>query len=88
MFTVVTDHSAPQWVMSSTKTTGRLIRWALWLQKFDFVSLENKLLLTKNSQQRYKHTCWLHIDWQWSDKGQKTWGDKIGNTNDEDRCNW
>lgn len=35
LFKIVTDHSALQWVLSSTKTTSRLIRWALRLQKFD-----------------------------------------------------
>lgn len=37
MFTVVTDHSALQWVMWSNKTTSSLIRFALKLQKVYFV---------------------------------------------------
>lgn len=37
LFTVVTDHSTLQWVMGSTKTNSRLIRWVLRLPKFNFV---------------------------------------------------
>jgi RNase H-like domain found in reverse transcriptase len=35
-FTVVSDHSPLQWLMRMKKPTGRLMRWSLLLQEFDF----------------------------------------------------
>ncbi|OWZ00234.1 Retrovirus-related Pol Polyprotein from transposon 17.6 [Phytophthora megakarya] len=35
-FTIVTDHVALKWLMTSTNLTGKLHRWALTLQEFDF----------------------------------------------------
>ncbi|KAE9274278.1 hypothetical protein PF001_g27128 [Phytophthora fragariae] len=35
-FTIVTDHSALKWLMTSPNLTGKLHRWALTLQEFDF----------------------------------------------------
>lgn len=49
MFMIVTDHSALQWAMSSTKTTRCHIRWALRLQKFDFVIEVRKKQTTVNA---------------------------------------
>ncbi|KAE9036535.1 hypothetical protein PR002_g7031 [Phytophthora rubi] len=34
--TIVTDHSALKWLMTSPNLTGKLHRWALTLQEFDF----------------------------------------------------
>ncbi|KAE9021239.1 hypothetical protein PR002_g12305 [Phytophthora rubi] len=35
-FTILTDHAALKWLMSSPNLTGKLHRWALTLQEFDF----------------------------------------------------
>lgn len=37
LFTVITDHSTLQWVLTFQKTTNHLLRWALRLQKFVFL---------------------------------------------------
>ena len=36
MFTVRTDHDALRWLMTIFDSTGRPIRWRLWLSEFDF----------------------------------------------------
>jgi hypothetical protein len=35
-FTIITDHAALKWLMTSPNLTGKLHRWALTLQEFDF----------------------------------------------------
>ena len=38
-FTIVTDHAALKWLMDKTEPTGRLARWTMFLQAFDFTIL-------------------------------------------------
>ena len=40
-FTVITDHSSLKWLMSHKDLTGRLARWSLHLQSYDF-SIEHR----------------------------------------------
>ena len=40
-FKVVTDHMALKWLMNMTDPTGRLARWAVYLQAFEFEIIQN-----------------------------------------------
>ena len=35
-FTLVTDHQPLRWLMESDKLTGKLVRWAMLIQEYDF----------------------------------------------------
>jgi len=41
-FTVITDHSSLKWLMSLKNLSGRLARWSLKLQAFDYETIHRK----------------------------------------------
>jgi hypothetical protein len=41
-FQVITDHSALSWLMNITDPTGRLARWAIYLQAYEFEIIHRK----------------------------------------------
>ena len=48
-FKIVTDHSALKWLMEITDQTGRLARWAIYLQIFDFEIIHRRGILHTNA---------------------------------------
>lgn len=54
-FTVITDHSSLKWLMSHRDLSGRLSRWSLHLQSFDFVieHRKGKLNVVPDTLSRY-----------------------------------
>ena len=48
-FTVVTDHMALKYLMSVKADTGRIARWALALQGYDFTVVHRKGLVNRNA---------------------------------------
>ena len=41
-FIVIADHSALKWLMTINDPTGRLARWSLYLQAYDFEIIQRK----------------------------------------------
>ena len=48
-FKIVTDHSALKWLMEISDPTGRLARWAIYLQIFDFEIIHRRGILHTNA---------------------------------------
>ena len=47
-FKIITDHSALNWLMRIKDPTGRLARWSIYLQAYDFEIIHRKGLLHSN----------------------------------------
>lgn len=42
-FSVITDHNSLKWLMSTKDLSGRLARWSLYLQSFNFAIEQGKV---------------------------------------------
>ena len=54
-FTVVTDHMALKYLMNVKADTGRIARWALALQGYDFTVVHRKGLVNRNADALSRH---------------------------------
>lgn len=48
-FTIVTDHSALSWLMNLKDPNGRLARWSIYLQAYEFEIIHRKGLIHANA---------------------------------------
>ena len=55
-FHLVTDHEPLKWIMTTEKLTGKLARWSLLLQEYDFTVEHRKGVVVLNSI-GLNHTC-------------------------------
>ena len=59
LFHLVTDHEPLKWIMTTEKLTGKLARWSLLLQEYDFTVEHRKGIDKTNADclSRYPLSC-------------------------------
>jgi len=61
-FTLVTNHQLLKWLMESDKLTGKLARWALILQKYDFQVVHKPRVTNLDADGLNRNPCTSHED--------------------------
>ena len=56
-FLLVTDHQPLKWLMESDKLTGKLARWALMLQEYDFKVVHRARLVNLDADGLRRNPC-------------------------------
>ena len=57
LFTLVTDHQPLKWLMDSDKFTGKLARWALMLQEYEFQVVHRARLVNLDANGLSRNPC-------------------------------